>query len=222
MAAVEVITSSSEAAHDALPELYDRLDLLWAHYLQLVHDYTIAQASIQKHLATGFFSLTQANFQSSGRRYGRDFYDDRAAATVRVKVYDTGSANIVKMSGEAKDSGKARQRSEKGEESTQLPSPSPTPEPEEKPAPEDDIDNDDDTSDEASENPATITDPLRWFGILTPASLRSAQESFTSAVLDEATLSKALNAARGMRDLEGDIRKLRKAIKKAEKGAAAA
>ncbi|CAK1359251.1 hypothetical protein CB0940_05489 [Cercospora beticola] len=60
-------------------------------------------------------------------------------------------------------------------------------------------------------------DPIRWFGILVPPTLRQAQASFNSALLDSQSLSKALNGSRRMREVEAEIRKLRKIIKKAEK-----
>jgi len=58
-------------------------------------------------------------------------------------------------------------------------------------------------------------DPLQWFGILVPRELRSAQTSFSAAIGD--TVSTASNAARGMREVEAEIRRVRKAIRKAEK-----
>ncbi|KAK4495010.1 hypothetical protein PRZ48_013337 [Zasmidium cellare] len=217
MAKVDSSTMGTETTHDTLPETYDRLDNLWTQYLQLLDDYTVAQANIQKHLAAGFLSLTQANFQSSGRRYGRDFYDDRALATARVVVEDDGEVAISsKTDGDSSD-GKGEGK-EETEEAKQLPSPSPTPEPDkEQGREEEDVDESGDPK-EATQK-SHITDPRRWFGILTPSSLRSAQHSFASAVLDECNVGKAVNAARAMKDIEADIRKLRKAIKKLEKGA---
>ena len=74
--------------------------------------------------------------------------------------------------------------------------------------------------------------PLRWYGVLVPPELRKAQSAF-SAMLgspphaeekdivargDESSpLTNAVNAARGLREVEVEIRKTRKAVKKAEK-----
>lgn len=58
-------------------------------------------------------------------------------------------------------------------------------------------------------------DPLRWFGILTPRELRSAQASFSSVMAKP--LEQAVDATRGMREIEAEIRKLRKALRKAER-----
>lgn len=62
-----------------------------------------------------------------------------------------------------------------------------------------------------------LRDPIRQFGILVPPSLRAAQKSFSAAVQDSSTVEQAVNASRGMREIEFDIRKLRKAIRKAER-----
>jgi len=63
----------------------------------------------------------------------------------------------------------------------------------------------------------TVKDPIRWFGVLVPPQLRSCQNSFISTV--EGPICEATNAVRAMRAIEVGIRKLRKDIKKAEKGA---
>lgn len=61
--------------------------------------------------------------------------------------------------------------------------------------------------------------PLYWFGILIPRELRSAQSSFSSA-LNELVIQVA-TTARSMREVEAEIRRLRKAIRKAEKACGA-
>lgn len=66
-----------------------------------------------------------------------------------------------------------------------------------------------------SETSIQPKDPLKWFGILVPQSLRSAQASFASAM--DSPASDAVNASRGMRQVEIEIRKLRKDIRKAER-----
>lgn len=220
MASIEDEALQTEQRQDGatLVELYDRLDELWARYLTCLDDYNTAQTSIQKHLAAGFFSLTQANFQSPGRRYGRDFYDDRAVAAVRTTVDDGSGLEILKINNERRSGGKDETTKEEIEEAKQLPSPSPTPEPEEKAASDNTADDDTAAEESGGKRPVFI-DPIRWFGILTPSSLRSAQQSFASALSDQDVTAKAINAARTMRDVETEIRKLRKAIRKWEKAA---
>lgn len=56
-------------------------------------------------------------------------------------------------------------------------------------------------------------DPLRWFGILIPPVLKQSQQSFSSAV--DGPVCAAVNSSRSMRDVEVEIRKLRKEIRRA-------
>jgi hypothetical protein len=222
---------------------YSRLDALWCQYLDLVDQYTSAQAAIQKQLSSGFFSLAQANFKSSGIRYGPDYFDERAVATAKVKISgpdgesrfelrrmtptsddNAAASNTGDGDDEAEDDGKAPCLDEK----PQLPTPQPTPEPNSKqgrasPEPQ--------TTEPAAPEPAdkpdtketkhriNTHDPLRWFGILVPQSLRAAQNSFSAAVLHDESMAKAINTSRRMREVELEIRRLKKTLRKMEKAA---
>lgn len=55
-------------------------------------------------------------------------------------------------------------------------------------------------------------DPLRWFGILVPSALRSAQSYFASAV--EGPLCQIANLSKDLRQQEMEIGRLRKQLKK--------
>ncbi|CAK4034908.1 Hypothetical predicted protein [Lecanosticta acicola] len=224
--------------------LHDQMDALWTRYLHFLDEYTSTQETIKKELSSGFFSLTQANFQSAGRRYGQDYYDDRAVASLRFRVVEddehqalqivktlsenttdeTSNSTKPEKEGEAIDA-TSRAGNRLKEEPTQLLSPSPTPEPEtavpgdHSAPPDNKTEHGDSVSpDGNSESKVDVHDPLRWFGILVPPTLRSAQKSFSSAIGDECGVAKAVNAARGLRDAEVQIRKLRKVLKKAERG----
>lgn len=70
---------------------------------------------------------------------------------------------------------------------------------------------DDHTGDDAKKR-SKVVDPLRWFGVLVPPALRSAQGSFIQAV--EGPVPRLLNIVRDMRSLESDISRLRKEIKR--------
>lgn len=219
-------TEDSQGSQEDIHALHDRLDDLWAQYLRLLDDYSAAQDFIKKHLASGFFSLTQANFKSSGRRFGKDFYNDRAVALMKAKVHESGNVKVSRMEDDVQRTGmdeaadgnggeKAELESHAGSQHgvmKQLPSPSPTPEPHDGDA---SADGEDKTSEQKSH--LDINDPIRWFGILVPQALRSAQVSFHSAVGEADGVARAVNAARNMRDVEVEIRKLRKMIKKSEK-----
>lgn len=67
----------------------------------------------------------------------------------------------------------------------------------------------DNASVDASKMPG---DPLRWFGILVPTALRSAQASFATAV--EGSIPQLATLTKDLRRQEGDIGRLRKQIRK--------
>jgi len=172
----------------------------------------------------GYFSLTQANFKSSNRRsYGQDYYDERMKASRRCNIFgkDEGRHStefVVLHTGESAQPARFEDK-KAATEPNQQPSPPSTPV----------ADSLDDSPAEQQEDPKTqdekqgphwgptvaSRDPLKWFGILVPRELRSAQTSFCSAV--DGPIAAAANAARGMREIEAEIRKVRKAVKKAEK-----
>lgn len=111
-------------------------------------------------------------------------------------------------------SGIQKSASSKAKEPTQQPSPPATPAPE----PSDPRDNHEKAEDSLPvplEPAKVLADPIKWFGILVPWELRSAQTQFTNAV-DEHVVH-AVNAAKGMREIEAQIRRVRKVVKRVEK-----
>lgn len=226
----------------SLAALENRLDELWETYLGLLDHYTKAQEAIKTHLNSGFLSLAKAQSNAPlGRRYGQDWYDDRMKSSRRVHVSNdnddddgiisTGLQRLV-ISHDSDSPGCGEKVSEKDleverkdSEPTQQPSPPGTPEPESK----EELVEDEKSDQEKKTKPVN---PLRWYGILVPPELRKAQSSF-SMVLDnpssseaspgttldftDSPLTRAINAARDLRDTEVEIRKVRKAVKKAEK-----
>lgn len=223
----------------------DRLDKLWEIHLGLLDQYVKAQQEIQKHLSSGFFSLARAQSSAtSGRRYGQDWYDERMKATQRTQVSDgqtdldsdaiaTGvqSLKIFITSEDPQESTKEEiskdSTAEAGKEAPrQQPSPPGTPEPEHSSEQANNEEPEDDKK-------PRISDPLRWYGILVPPELKRTQASFTSLLQsrdtledkdedtsDQGPIANAINAARGLREIEADIRKTRKAVKKADKAMA--
>lgn len=218
-------------AKSSLETMHEHLDSLWISYLTHLDAYTTAQNSLQRHMSAGFISLARANFnaRSGVRKYGQDYYHDRAIATKRVAISSDGEerrpmVNVITNSSIQRNSHEESETlveieksGEKDEDVTQLPSPPGTPEP--KPA---QSASDGDAA-QRQEKPPTKTplesDPLKWFGILLPGALRSSQASFVAAI-DE-TVAEAVNSAKGMRSTEVEIRKLRKEIRKAEKDSTA-
>ncbi|KAI7283496.1 hypothetical protein KC345_g2945 [Hortaea werneckii] len=214
----------------SLAELNDRLDDLWIKYLDCLDRYQRAQESVQKALSSGFFSLAQANFKSSaGRRYGQDFYDERMKASKRVQILETDDDRVLTIStNPAIAPGDSSEGPKHKPEASQQPSPPSTPTPEDEDVKAADKSEQsttlDDRKDQNSEksgqtHQSGARSPLTWFGILTPRELRSAQQSFSSAI--SAPTESAVNAAREMRQLEAEINRTRKAVRKAEKGGTA-
>lgn len=223
-------------ATTTLSDLHDRLDALWTTYLTHLDQYTASQKLLQTHMRDGFFSLARANFnaRSGVRKYGKDFYHDRAIATRRagIDVNDDGKASVSivhHVEYMAKNDGdntqKQRQQATKNaEEPKQQPSPPATPEPEgldshsqpEKTPTTDKSGSNESEQSRSESKPSLEADPIRWFGILVPRELRSAQNSFSSAV--DGPILEAVNAARAMRETEVEIRKVRKEVRRAEKG----
>ena len=236
MSSEQIIEVGEKLQNASLVSLHDQLDALWIRYLTLLHDYTNAQAAIKKHMSSGFFTLAQANFKSNRGRYGQDYYDQRAVATTRVNLQAKNESISLKVekrpitTAEQPTAESAKENSSASEKKdvespvksqpVQLPSPEATPEPETRGGsanPEADTKSDSTADHEKPRSHIDTHDPIRWFGILVPSTLRQAQKSFSSALLDEGSVTKAVNCSRGMREVEIEIRKLRKAIKKEEK-----
>jgi hypothetical protein len=240
---------SSSKTDPSVGELEDHLDELWESYLTLLDQYTKAQDEIKKHFNSGFLSLAKAQSSASlGRRYGQDWYDERMKASRKARVLsasvddteDSVGADLQRLSisavprgptiqvmhsEEKKSKSESEIKEEESKQQQQQPSPPGTPEPESKPK------EDEETKSDQSEE-SKPTNPLRWYGVLVPPELRRAQSAFTAATggssapeeSDETCngpIADAVNAARGMRDIEAEIRKIRKAVKKAAKASSA-
>lgn len=230
----------------SLVDAEDRLDELWEIYLGFLDKYTRAQHEIQKSMASGFFSLARAQAGAPfGRRYGQDWYDERMKAVQRVRVSDveadqesdslaTGMQSlkfsIVPEVSTESPKGSVTEDSKfeaENEILAQEPSPPSTPEPEQT---SEDIKPEEPEDDQKPR----ICNPLRWYGILVPPELKRAQASFTATLHSPDTsdhaeespygrspVADSINAAREMRTIEVEIRKTRKAVRKAEKAKAA-
>ncbi|KAF2838995.1 hypothetical protein M501DRAFT_933925 [Patellaria atrata CBS 101060] len=197
-------TSESPAVpdHDALIQ---KLDAQLTKYLHLLDSYQSARATLSRQLSQGFLSLAQANFSNGGRtRYGQDYYDERMKAIRRVNVKEENGTISYSIS-IASDGLSASQVKTEEEEDAESSSYASKENNEDSPA--------SDEKAEASEGfQKGPTNPLHWFGILVPPPLRSAQKSFETAV--EQPLPALVKLTKDMRELEIEISRLRKAIKK--------
>ncbi|KAG9853642.1 hypothetical protein KCU98_g2888, partial [Aureobasidium melanogenum] len=214
-------------------ELRDQLDALWEKHLTLLDSYHQAQQQIARHFSSGFFHLAQATFKSTSRvRYGQEYYDDRMQAITRfdasvddqdlprlaLKVNDT-TLPSTKDSNKDSTSKSSNEKAEENEEDApaQQPTPPSTPptESEEELPGEQSHENKSEKADDKEPTQKKVRDPIHWYGILVPPSLRSSQNSFKSAIQDPVV--EAVNSAQALRHVNMEIRKLRKDIKKAEK-----
>ncbi|KAF2131974.1 hypothetical protein P153DRAFT_182386 [Dothidotthia symphoricarpi CBS 119687] len=181
-------------SEDEKKALLIRLDDLLEEYLNTLDEYQKAREQLSKQLSSGYLSLAQANFhnQSTSTRYGQDCYDERMQVIRKITITAPATDQIA-------FSTSSTQPSPNGPEKETN---SPTPEESEKPSPEE--------SKKPSPNPAS--DPLRWFGILVPQALRSAQASFISAV--DRSIPDLATLARELRGLEMEVGRVQKQIKR--------
>ncbi|KAH0607421.1 uncharacterized protein H6S33_002455 [Morchella sextelata] len=64
----------------------DHLDELMLAYLDTIDTYQSQCATIASAFSNGFMALAQANFNTPGRRFGQDFYDERMVAMRGVEI----------------------------------------------------------------------------------------------------------------------------------------
>jgi hypothetical protein len=275
--AIAAKNEDAELTHgkDDVPiqDLHNKLDDVWSQYLEHLETYQTAQITLQEQLSTAFFSLAQANFTKvSGRRYGRDYYDQRAIASVRVHVKQATTGRIEQYGSDSSDRWAIVQKRAATKDADSLSRDVRNlkleNEPETQPVGSKDARR---SSDEDSQTPGATelpplekaieadspeqatksgkndhhappsdspqdegipeqdpTDPLRSLagGILIPLQLRKTRDAFASLFKSsdapgvgstECSIVQAVVAARRMREIEADIRRIRKAIRKAEK-----
>lgn len=210
-------------AGSGLEELRDQLDALWEKHLTLLDSYHQAQQQIARHFSSGFFDLAQATFKSTTRvRYGQEYYDDRMQAITRfeasidnndishlsLRIKDTPAPSTKDSDKESAE--KSRNFIKESDKQGQVDQ---SDQQEKKDNFEEQEHEDKPDNKEKTHN--KVRDPLHWYGILVPPSLRASQKSFNSAIHDPVIT--AANSAQALRRVDMDIRKLRKDIKKAEK-----
>lgn len=197
----------------------ETIDALLERYLTLLDTYTQLRASLNTLQAAMYQHLARANFSADRgiRYYGQDYYDERTQATRRISIVASNediTTPVFTVRG---------------------------PEPEPEPEPVTEAENTDDGSEkeqdpkeetekDSSSQPTTTTpttkrtdekkpnstDPLRWFGILTPLPLRQAQSSAINAVEDIIPELASVSAEMALVELE--VRRARKRRAKAERG----
>lgn len=217
-------TPNSNDTAAATPQNHDQIiDALLERYLHLIDDYSRLRQDHSRLQSSVFQHIARANFGAErGTWYGRDYYDERmqAASTISMSV---GAASgdgagshqdtpLPHFSIARRRRDGSRQR--KQDEATQTMT-----------APEGTKENVAEPSSLSSleklavseepgkqESPAPV-DPIRWFGLMAPMSLRQAQAQSIRAV-DEIVPRLATVAAE-MAEVEIEVRRARKRRAKA-------
>ncbi|EMD65320.1 hypothetical protein COCSADRAFT_139099 [Bipolaris sorokiniana ND90Pr] len=209
-------------------DLLDHLDDLLERYLHTLHEYQQVMQQLSKQLSNGYMSLAQANFHNSSTaiRYGQDCYDERMQAIRKVHVSE-GQTNDVPHfavykfdspdeSLDASDDASKKEDVEKSKDDSEHFTPTvPESKQEEEPKTTSNMEESSPASEEPKEKIKTTkksNDPLKWFGILVPPALRTAQSAFINAV--ETPIPQLATLARDMRMQEIEIERVRKQIKK--------
>ncbi|KNG45846.1 histone-fold containing protein [Stemphylium lycopersici] len=216
------------AAKSDKDALLDHLDQLLERYLHTLHEYQHVMQDLSKQLSEGYMSLAQANFHnsSSAIRYGQDCYDERMQAMRKVRIAEHGRLTTDRphFSIYTLDTSDQKEDAKDTKPSDRASPPSTEEEEEEAPAasagedtnttwePERETSPEPEETKEKSKAIEKPTNPLKWFGILVPPALRTAQSTFVEAV--EGPIPQLATIARDMRAQEIEIGRVRKQIKK--------
>jgi vacuolar-type H+-ATPase subunit D/Vma8 len=179
------LAGSTEAAPQSSQHaeaLLQRLDDLMEQYLHTLDRYQKAREALSKNLASGYLSLAQANFANNKGRRYGQDYYDERMQAQRGIQVSSSGEQEQALEFECVKA-TALESSENTKESS---------------------------DEEQAKSPPR--DPLRWFGVLVPSPLRSAQTSFVSAV--ETSIPDLLNVQQELRTLEIEIGRTRKSLKK--------
>jgi coiled-coil domain-containing protein 115 len=202
----------------------DAVDALLERYLALLDEYSTLRTRLSQLQTSMFQHLARANFSAErGMRYGPDFYDERMQALRQVSISTTeGRLPIFSVSHSSRPEGGGDGDGVTSRQQRQDPQPAHHPSAEEdwreaaagvpvgeQPVP---------AGSEAGPKKQNARDPLRWFGVLTPLSLRQTQACAAEAV--DQVIPRLASLSAEMQDLEIQVRRARK--KRAKERTAAA
>ncbi|GAB1320696.1 hypothetical protein MFIFM68171_10906 [Madurella fahalii] len=214
------------------------IDSLLQRYLLLLDEYTTLRTTLSTLQADVFQSLARANFTAERgvRYYGQDYYDERMQAVRRLQInhgsFCTGenglsiSAPVFKV--EAYPAPASAPLAEGGTESVKDEGEGGGEDPE-GPGKQEGADADAVGDEKGQEELRPVgekaknkekpqkapTDPLRWFGILTPLPLRQAQGQAIKSIED--IIPRLATVSAEMAGVELEVRRARKRRVKAEK-----
>ncbi|KIW31753.1 uncharacterized protein PV07_03350 [Cladophialophora immunda] len=221
------LQTAAERQHQSTGEgspkerLSERLDALLVSYLTILDTYTNLRAQLSKDLSGGFFALAQANRNANstlgvGRRYGEEGFDERMKAGKVVKIREAEKGVLGKSCVEEEPeevAGDAAQKSGRKMKKDKTPVEQAIlhQDREDTETLKDDTERDvlqSDTTDYTfSVSPSSASnlsqDPLKWYGILIPPTLRTCQTYFATAV--SSIIPEIVNVVSAMRGLEEEI-----------------
>ncbi|KAJ5710839.1 hypothetical protein N7488_004995 [Penicillium malachiteum] len=213
--------NSAELEITASKELLQSLDTLLERYLHLLDRQQQMQSELAKEMSSGFLSLAHANYLCPpGRRYGADYYDERMKANQRISIREAPENDEVKYQFSLDYI--TQHLPDKSTE-TQLESPIPkfpqsegvsqldlhTTGSDHPPIDNPNVPKSSYEEEKKKEQPNKFQsdDPIYWFGVLVPSSLRTAQKAFTEGIQRQIPELAAVTVE--MRGLEKQIRHLR-------------
>ncbi|OPB41497.1 hypothetical protein A0O28_0082170 [Trichoderma guizhouense] len=198
------------------------IDSLLERYLNLIDEYTRLREELSKLQAGVFQNIARANFTGErGMRYGQDHYDERMRALRVLDIAPGGDDvpvfTIKSLNSPVDDEGQKEDESSDGDKAdTTAAEENPEANSEDEQSPKDKGE-DKEKEEEKIKTKKATNDPLRWFGILAPAPLRTAQTLSIQAV--EEVIPRLISVNAKMEHVEIEIRRARK---KRAKAAAAA
>ncbi|KAK1238720.1 hypothetical protein MKX07_004296 [Trichoderma sp. CBMAI-0711] len=209
----------------------EHIDSLLERYLSLLDEYTRLRQDLSKLQSSVYQNIARANFAGErGMRYGQDYYDERMRATRVLRIDEAGGdeavprfmvRNLMASSSGAADDEEGAKEVEKSESTpergdakgtTTAQSNSGTT-PETNQTAEGQNQDGEEQEKEKPEMKKTSSDPLRWYGLLAPLPLRTAQTLSIQAV--EQVIPRLVSVNAEMEHVEIEIRRARKKRAKA-------
>ncbi|KAH0524527.1 hypothetical protein TsFJ059_007027 [Trichoderma semiorbis] len=215
------LTSAPQQKHLNMEQQH--IDSLLERYLNLIDEYSRLREELSKLQAGVFQNIARANFTGErGMRYGQDHYDERMRALRVLDIAPGGDDvpvfTVKSLNSPVDDEGQKeeekRESGSDGDKADTQENSEANPEVEQSP---EDQGEDKAKEEEKIKTKEMTNNPLRWFGILAPAPLRTAQTLSIQAV--EQVIPRLISVNAEMEHVEIEIRRARK--KRARAAAAA-
>ncbi|CAN9182616.1 unnamed protein product [Alternaria alternata] len=175
--------------------LLDLLDAKLEHYLHTLHEYQEAMQQLSKELSSALRKVHIAEHGSA--KSDQPYFSVYSPFTNTQHSDPDNTPNSTEQANEAQGS--------------DLPKPKGD-DPKSTPDPNSQSSQDSEKAKGETNSTEKPTDPLRWFGILVPPALRTAQSTFVGAV--EGPIPQLVTILRDLRTQEIEIGRIRKQIKK--------